>query len=328
MSGLLALGLISALSTSTIHLPLAHESGQQVALHCVAPVRANGQAVLFVHGASFPTMLAFGFEFAPGDSWMDFVAQRGYLACGLDFTGFGASSRPAAMAHAAKDSAPVTRAPEAAREIAVAVDHLRRTRGMGRIHLVAHSWGTIPAATFAAEHPDALASLTLFGPVVPKPGEPADPVHDAWWTISAEARYQQLRFKHVLPPGLTLLEPAVTQRWASAFDASVPHVAGDPPGQLRIPAGPAADIDAVASGGVYPYDPASITTPVFVVYGDYDTVTDDAGATALLAKISASPLKWRMRIDHGSHVMHLERNRRSLYESVHAFIRTAQAVQP
>lgn len=328
MSGLLVLGLMSALSTSTIHLPLAHAPGQQVALHCVAPVRAKGQAVLFVHGASFPTMLAFGFEFAPGDSWMDFAAKQGLLACGLDFTGFGASSRPEAMAHAAEDSAPATRAPEAAQEIAVAAGYLRKTRGMSRIHLVAHSWGTIPAATFAAEHPGALASLTLFGPVVPKPGKPAEPMHEAWWTITAEARYQQLRFTHVLPPRLALLEPAVRQRWATEFDASAPHVEGDPPGALRIPAGPAADIDAVASGGRYPYDPAAITAPVFVVYGDYDTVTDDAGATALLAKFTASPLRWRMRIDHGSHVMHLERNRWSLYRSVDAFIHAAGSVQP
>jgi pimeloyl-ACP methyl ester carboxylesterase len=328
MSGLLALGLLSALSASTIHLPVAHDPGQQVALHCVTPTQPNGQGVLFVHGASFPTMLAFGFAFAPGDSWMDFMAQQGFLACGLDFVGFGASSRPAAMAHAAADAAPVTRAPAAAREIAVAIDYLHRTRGLDRVHLIAHSWGTLPAAAFAAKHPDALASLTLFGPIVPKPGKPAEPVHAAWWTISAEARYQQLRFRHVLPPELTLLEPAVTQRWASEFDASAPHVADDPPGKLRIPAGPAADIDAVASGGSYPYDPATITVPVFVVYGDYDTVTDDAGATALLARFSASPLKWRMRIDHGSHVMHREHNRHSLYRSVNAFIHAVQDMQP
>jgi pimeloyl-ACP methyl ester carboxylesterase len=328
MSGLLALGLASALSASTIHLPVARDPAQQVALHCVTPAQANGQGVLFVHGASFPTMLAFGFEFAPGDSWMDFMAQRGFLACGLDFVGFGASSRPAAMARAAADVAPVTRTPEAAREIAVAIDYLRGTRGIGRVHLVAHSWGTMPAAAFAAEHPGTLASLTLFGPVVPKPGQSAEPVHEAWWTIGAEARYQQLRFRHVLPPELTLLEPAVTQRWASEFDASVPHVAGDPPGELRIPAGPAADIDAVASSGSYPYDPAAVRIPVLVVYGDYDTITDDAGATAFLAKFSASPLKWRMRIDHGSHVMHLERNRHSLYRSVNAFIHAAQEMQP
>jgi Lysophospholipase len=327
MSGLLTLGLISALSASTINLPVPHAPGQRLALHCIAPEYANGRSVLFVHGASFPTMLAFGFEFAPGDSWMSHMAQQGFLACGLDFLGFGASSRPAAMAQPAEGAAPVTRATEAAQEIAVAVDYLRQTRGMSQVHLVAHSWGTIPAATFAAEHPGALASLTLFGPVVAKPGTSAEAVPGAWWTITAEARYQQLRFKDVLPAGMTLLEPAVTQRWATAFDASVPHVEGDEPGELRIPAGPAADIDRVTATGVYPYDPASIEVPVFVVYGDYDRVTDDDGAAALLAKFSGSPLRWRMRIDHGTHVMHLERNRHSLYRGVDAFILAAEAQQ-
>ncbi|TPG51068.1 alpha/beta fold hydrolase [Rhodanobacter glycinis] len=328
MSALLALGLIAAISTSTTYLPVAQEPGQRLALHCVAPAHANGQSVLFVHGASFPTMLAFGFEFAPGDSWMDFMARQGFLACGLDFLGFGASSRPAAMAGAAEGAAPVTRAAEAAREIATAIDYLQRERGMGHVHLVAHSWGTIPAAAFAATHPGALASLTLFGPVVPKPGEKAEPVHAAWWTITAEARYQQLRFKDVLPPEQSLLEPAVAQRWAARFDASVPHIEGDKPGDLRIPAGPAADIEAVAASGNYPYNAASIKVPIFVVYGDYDTVTNDAGAAAFLAKFTASPLRWRMRIDHGTHVMHLEHNRRSLYQGVDAFIRAANTVQP
>ncbi|WP_426702630.1 alpha/beta hydrolase [Rhodanobacter sp. Col0626] len=327
MSGLLALGLISALSASTINLPAPHAPGQRLALHCITPAHANGRSVLFVHGASFPTMLAFGFEFAPGDSWMSHMARQGYLACGLDFLGFGASSRPSAMANPAGDAAPVTRATEAAQEIAVAVDYLRQTRGMRGVHLVAHSWGTIPAATFAAEHPGTLASLTLFGPVVAKPGAQAEAVPGAWWSITAEARSRQLRFKDVLPAGLTLLEPAVVSKWAAAFHASVPHVEGDRPDELRIPAGPAADIDAVTATGVYPYDPADIKVPVFVVYGDYDTVTDDAGASALLAKFSNSPLKWRMRIDHGTHVMHLERNRHSLYQGVDAFIHATEGQQ-
>jgi pimeloyl-ACP methyl ester carboxylesterase len=328
MPGPLALGLISALSASTINLPAPHALGQRLALHCIAPAHANGRGVLFVHGASFPTMLAFGFEFAPGDSWMSHMARQGFLACGLDFLGFGASSRPEAMARPAEGVAPVTRATEAAQEIAVAVDYLRHARGMSQVNLVAHSWGTIAAATFTAKHPGTLASLTLFGPVVAKPGAPAEAVPGAWWTITAEARYQQLRFKNVLPAGLTLLEPAMAQRWATAFAASVPHVEGDQQGELRIPAGPTADIDVVTTTGVYPYDPASIKVPVFIVYGDYDRVTDDAGASALLAKFSNSPLKWRMRIDHGTHVMHLERNRHSLYQSVDAFILAAEAQQP
>lgn len=333
MSALLALGLMSTVVAGnpridTIRLPLAHAPGQHLALHCIAPEHATRRGVLFVHGASFPTMLAAGFEFAPGDSWMAFMARHGYLACGLDFLGFGDSSRPPAMFAAAERGAPITRAPEAAQEIAQAVDYLRRQRGITAVHVVAHSWGTIPAATFAATYPESLASLTLFGPVTPVPGSPAGPASQlgAWWGITAQQRYQQLRFIEVLPRDLVLLEPAVDRRWVAAFDASVPHVAGDPTGDLRIPSGPLADVEA-AEAGHYPYAASSITAPVFAVYGDYDTIATDAGTPAFLARFTRSPMKWRLRIDHGTHVMHLERGRHALYESVSAFIHAAEKLR-
>lgn len=329
MSALLALALMSAVSTGdarldTIDLPVAGAPGQHVALHCVAPARANHRSVLFVHGASFPTRLAFGFEFSRGDSWLAYMADRGFLACGLDFLGFGASSRPAAMTGPSAEGSPVTSATEASQQIALAVDYLRERRGASVVHLVAHSWGTIPAAEFAAMHPDALASLTLFGPVTPVAGaRDAPSARTSWWSITAQERYQQLRFKDVLPADLSLLEPAVSKTWAGEFEASVPHVPGDAAGSLRIPAGPLVDIDA-AHAGHYPYDPAQVAAPVFVVYGDYDTETDDARSAAFLATFTGSPLKWRLRIDHGTHVMHLERNRHSLYASVYAFIQAAE----
>lgn len=314
--------LLAAATVHTVHLSLPQSAGE-VALHCIAPAPATDHAVLFVHGASFPTMLAAGFAFAPGDSWLAFQARQGYLACGLDFLGFGDSTRPPAMS-GGEAGVPVTRAPEAALQIALAVDYLRAVRHMTRVHLVAHSWGTIPAAAYAAAHPHALASLTLFGPVTPLTHASASPVRTAWWGITAQARYQQLRYADVLPPGSILLEPAVAGGWVARFDESAPHLEGDPPGQLRIPSGPLADIDD-AQAGRYPYRAVDVRVPVFVVYGDHDTVVDDAAAAPFLAGFSASPLRWRLRIDHGTHVMHLERARRSLYESVDAFIRVAEA---
>jgi pimeloyl-ACP methyl ester carboxylesterase len=319
---LLALASSATVSTTTINVPEA--PGEHLALHCAYPAHSTHKAVLFIHGASFPTMLASGFEFAPSDSWIQYTARQGYVACGLDFLGFGDSSRPPAMSGAANQAAPVTKATEGAREIALAVDELRKHRGMTAIHLVAHSWGTVPAAAFAASHPHALASLTLFGPIVPlnTPTPPATD-HPAWWTITAQQRLEELRFKDVLPPGKYLLEPAVDQRWAPAFAVSVPHVQGDPADALRIPNGPLDDIDSVTAGH-YPYDASDVTVPVFVVYGNYDDVVNDAGAVRFLETFTHSPLRWRLRIDDGTHVVHLEKNRHSLYESVNAFIHATE----
>jgi pimeloyl-ACP methyl ester carboxylesterase len=294
--------------------------GQTLALHCVEPVEARGEAVLFIHGASFPTMLAAGFEFEGGDSWLDFMASRGFLACGLDFLGFGGSSRPAAMLIDPAGAAPLDDATVAATQVSTAADYLLKTREIKHLHIVAHSWGTMPAALYAATHPATLSSLTLFGPFVPKPGSQVKSTGFSWWSISARERYEQLRYTDVLPEGLHLLEPAVDRKWAMEFAASGPDGKSkgvDDP--LRIPAGPVADLNA-ATADHYPYLPADVRIPVFVVYGSYDTVVDDAGAEAFLSRFTNSPLKWRLRIDHGTHVMHLERNRKSLYQSVLAFI--------
>lgn len=310
----------------TTYIPIPDAPTQHLALHCAYPVVSSRKSVLFIHGASFPTMLASGFEFAPGDSWIEYTARKGYVACGLDFLGFGASSRPPAMSGPASDAAPVTAAKEAAKEIALAVDYLHKHQDMKAVHIVAHSWGTLPAAAFAAAQPHKLSSLTLFGPIVPvKTSSPGNQAQPAWWSITAQERLEQLRFKQILPPGKYLLEPAMDKTWARDFAASVPHVAGDPPDALRIPYGPLADIDAVEEGH-YPYNASDVTVPVFVVYGNYDDVVNDVGAGPFLERFISSPLRWRLRIDDGTHVVHLERNRHSLYESVNAFIHATENV--
>lgn len=315
-------------AVATTYIPVPGSPAERLALHCAQPAQPSRKSVLFIHGASFPTMLASGFEFGPGDSWIAFMARKGYASCGLDFLGFGASSRPSAMLGPAHNGAPVADAKEAAYEIALAVDYLRHRQGMAEVHIVAHSWGTLPAATFAAAHPRELTSLTLFGPIVPmKSASQDNQAPAAWWTITAQERLEQLRFKDLLPPNTHLLEHAVDQHWASAFAASVPHVQGDAPHALRIPYGPLSDSDAVAAGH-YPYDARDVTVPVFVVYGNYDDVVNDAGAEAFLEKFMKSPLKWRLRIDNGTHVVHLEKNRHSLYQSVNAFIHAVEDARP
>jgi pimeloyl-ACP methyl ester carboxylesterase len=142
--------------------------------------------------------------------------------------------------------------------------------------------------------------------------------------MKAEDRLERLHFRSALPAGKSLLDPHVDERWAREYAASSPIVAGDAPGLVRIPEGPNADLDA-ATAGQLPYAPADVRVPVFVVYGNYDVIVDDAGASAFLERFTASPLMWRMCIDDGTHVMHLDRTRRSLYESVAAFVRVAEA---
>lgn len=320
---MLATIALSLLQTTQIAIP---SSSQQLAIHCIEPSRPSRAGVLFIHGATFPTKLASGYEFSPNDSWLAFVAAEGYLACGFDFVGFGASSRPTAMLEAADRGAPVLRTSEAAEQSALAVSYLRSKRGLSTVHVVAHSWGTLPAAAFAAAHSAEIRSLTLFGPVVPTQGSREETAkRGAWYAMKAQDRLERLRFKGALPPGKSLLDPQVDERWAREYAASSPTAPGDAADVLRIPEGPNSDVVA-ATAGQLPYAPADVRVPVFVIYGNYDVIVDDAGASAFLERFTASPLKWRMRIDDGTHVMHLDRTRRSLYESVAAFVRAADAL--
>ena len=330
MLATITLGLVAlmasraSIQTTQIGIP---NSTQRLAVHCIEPQHPSRAAVLFMHGATFPTRLASGYEFHPNDSWLAFVAAEGYLACGFDFVGYGASTRPAAMLEAAYRAAPLLQAREAAEHSALVVTYLRDRYRLTSVHVVAHSWGTLPAAAFAAAHSAEIRSLTLFGPVVPVPGtRKRTEKRGAWYAMTAEDRLERLHFKNALPPGRSLLDPAVDERWARKFAASSPNLSGDAPGVVRIPEGPNVDLDAVTAGEL-PYAAADIRVPVFVVYGSYDLVVDDAGASAFLERFTASPLKWRLRIDDGTHVMHLDRTRRSLYESVAAFVRAAEAMR-
>jgi len=325
MIGAMASVAVGAMSIETTNIPLPG-SGDHVALHCVAPHGDTGKAVLFVHGATFPTKLAAGFQFHPEDSWMHDMARRGYLACGLDFLGYGGSSTPAAIKGAISAAPPVTRASEAAEQIAAAVDYMHEKKAAIDVHIVAHSWGTIPAAMYAATHSHELASLTLFGPIVQKEKAGTDKSpNDAWFRLTAQQRLEQLRFEKVLPAGKVLLEPAVAARWAGEYRAAMPVIGNDALDQMRIPNGPIIDSDDGASGN-YPYVAAQVKVPVFVVFGNYDVIVNDAEASRFLARFTSSPMKWQLRIDDGTHVMHLERQRWSLYESVAAFIQATSEV--
>src|SRR5687767_496517 len=73
-------------------------------------------AVLYVHGATFPSALAVGFDFG-GGSWLDDWHARGFDAWAFDFAGFGESGRYDAMSEPADRRLPLGRAPAAANQI-------------------------------------------------------------------------------------------------------------------------------------------------------------------------------------------------------------------
>ena len=74
------------------------------------------RTVLFVHGATYPAHAAFDLKL-DGQSWMDYIAARGYDVYLLDVRGYGKSTRPKEMAEPPRSNPPIVRGDTAVKDI-------------------------------------------------------------------------------------------------------------------------------------------------------------------------------------------------------------------
>ncbi|MEZ5830761.1 MAG: alpha/beta fold hydrolase [Dongiaceae bacterium] len=122
------------------------------------------RVVLYVHGATFPSALSIAHRF-DGRSWRDELCDAGFHVWGLDFYGFGESDRYPEMMAPADAHPPLGGTDDASRQIAAAIRFIFDRHGARRLSVIAHSWGTLPAAHCAGAHPDLIDRLVLFGPI-------------------------------------------------------------------------------------------------------------------------------------------------------------------
>lgn len=297
----------------SIQSSLSFASGENAATLLVRRWPGAGDPVLYVHGATFPSALSVGYRFG-GRSWADHLHAGGFDVWAFDFVGYGGSTRPAAMSGPAAGTPPIGRAGEAARQIAAVVDHIRQARQGARVHIVAHSWGTIATGVYASDHADALGRLVLFGPVGQRQiaGLPSPEQVGAWRDLSVADQYK--RFVEDVPAGHSpvLIEPELAQ-WAPAYLATDPEAAGRMPAAVRIPNGPQADIIAAMSGRLS-YAPGNIVAPTRIVRGAWDSLCND-GDAAWLANALGAHEKSDVVIAAATHLMHLEHGREGLFEA-------------
>ena len=142
------------------------------------------RVVLFIHGAGTPAEVAFDVPYQDY-SWMEFLAQAGFDTFAMDTTGYGRSTRPAAMNDPCNlsTSQQLALAPDGRTEscppsygqnmttiasdwndIGIVVDHLRALRGASQVSMVSWSLGGPRAAGYAAQHPDKVSKLVLLAP--------------------------------------------------------------------------------------------------------------------------------------------------------------------
>ena len=138
------------------------------------------RVVLFVHGAGTPSEVSFDVPYQDY-SWMGYLASAGFDVFGMDMTGYGRSSRPAAMndpCNLAKErqagfaAAPCPASPQHAittiasdwDDINAVVDYVRALRHVDKVSLIAWSQGGPRAGGYTAQHPEKVSKLVLLAP--------------------------------------------------------------------------------------------------------------------------------------------------------------------
>lgn len=296
---------------------------------CLRHMRKRGaRAVLYVHGATFPSALAVGYRFGDGLSWEQQLQGAGFDTWALDFEGFGASSRPASFSSPSVDNPPALRSTQAVLQIARAVEHIKAKTGQAKVSIIAHSWGSVPAAAYAGHYNDNVDQLVLFGPVVRRapttaPQAPAvstttpPPTLPAWRYVSVAE--QLARFTHDTPAdhANVLAEPSLAT-WGPAWLASDPTSSSRTPPTVQIPTGSTVDIGTLWSGRDL-YDPTQIKAKTLIIRGEWDSVSSANDATTLLSRLSGCEAKIATIATSG-HLAHLEANRDLLWRAVSTFL--------
>jgi pimeloyl-ACP methyl ester carboxylesterase len=178
-------GLIRTDSYVKVHSTVPAIAGQTTQIYVREVTRSGaGQVVLFVHGAGTPAEVSFDVPYQDY-SWMAYLANAGFDVFAMDTTGYGRSTRPAAM------NDPCNLSPEQQKQfipkllsapcppaygqqmttiasdwndIGAVVDHLLALRKVAKVSLVAWSLGGPRAGGYAAQHQDKVNRLVLLAP--------------------------------------------------------------------------------------------------------------------------------------------------------------------
>jgi len=284
----------------------------------VPPPAGPPKVVLYVHGGTFPSALAFAHRF-DGRSWRDTLAAAGWHGWGLDFHGFGASSDPyPEMDAPAERHPPLGRAEAASQQLEAAVRFIAAHHQVPRVSLIAHSWGSIVAGRFAGRCPDLVDRLVFFGAIARRPRR-ADPARlPAWRLISLRDQWE--RFVADVPAGA---EPVLSRRhfdeWGERYLDVDPASRTREPAAVKTPSGAFQDIfDAWA--GELAYDPGLVRAPVALIRGEWDSFCTDEDARWLFDALRGAPSRRDVKIARATHLMHLEANRFALYREAETFL--------
>jgi pimeloyl-ACP methyl ester carboxylesterase len=214
-------------------------------------VAGDGEPVLLIHGLG-----------GTSNTWTPLAAAfaRNKRVC-FDLPGAGRS-------HRVEGSLSIEKYLEGALKV------IQRA-GVARVHVVAHSMGTIIAAHLAAAEPAKVASLALFGPLL----APPEPARAAILARAARAREGDMQ-----PIADALVQASLSSETRSKRPAAVAFVRESL--MRQDPEGYARSCEALA--GMQPAETSRITCPALLVTGDEDAVAPPQSVRMMAREIRSS----------------------------------------
>jgi pimeloyl-ACP methyl ester carboxylesterase len=281
-----------------------------------------GNIILFVHGATGSPESGFDLKL-DGVSWMEWMAAQGNDVYFVSVRGYGRSTRPREMDEPPMKNPPIVRTDTAARDVGAAVDFIRKRRGVDKISLLGHSWGTTIMAVYTTTNNAKVERLALFAPgwlrtqgaSLTDAGGPLG----AYRIVTAEA--VKKRRGTGLPPGKQ--EELMPARWLDAYleaaFESDPWSATQSPRAFRAPNGVILDSREYTNVGKPRYNPADIRVPTLLILAEWDADTPLYMAQTLFPLLTNAPSKRMVVIGEGTHVVSTEKNRLQLFREVQLF---------
>jgi pimeloyl-ACP methyl ester carboxylesterase len=312
------------------------------------------KVVLMISGAGVSAVPAFDLSFAepvpwstggPNYSWMEYLANAGFVVYAMDLTGYGLSPGPtmenpcnAPMWEQQLYLIPNPLAQPCASaypyqlssirsdwdEIDTVVDYIRSAANVDKISLVAWSDGAARAAGYAAEHPGKVDRMFLFAPRdyhpqaasdppadLPLPGAPMSvlgsvDLYRAWDNQALCGDQFSPDVRDVITSTMLNFDP-IGSTWGTAGVVRVPNTV--------LVNGP------FAFGGLpWGFNTTlanQITAPTMIIRGEFDTSTPVETAPALYDDLVAAPQRMFVHIACTSHYL--------LWENQHEVLLRASA---
>ncbi len=281
-----------------------------------------GNIILFVHGATGSPESGFDLKL-DGLSWMEWMAEQGNDVYFVSVRGYGRSTRPREMDEPPMNNPPIVRTDTAARDVGAAVDFILARRGVNRISLLGHSWGTTIMALYTTQHNAKVHRLALYAPgwlrMQGRSLTDAGGELGAYRIVTAQA--VKARRGTGLPPGKQ--EELMPAHWLEAHleaaFASDPWSATQSPRAFRAPNGVVLDSREYANAGRPRYNPADIRVPTLLILAEWDADTPLYMAQTLFPLLVNAPTKRLVVIGEGTHVVQNEKNRMQLFREVQLF---------